>query len=223
MPTLESLTIRGTLPDETFTERVEFPSLHTLRFADQQTPRNFGDETEETTKFLGWLQRFGGQLSSVSFQFYSVTRCTLSGFLENMRNVRTLDITSVYSPVSTINRFGEDNGVRDFAPFFTPPMGDATATLCPKLKKLRLNVAREGSVLNEEGVLEIIAGRRKRERDPVSSVSMIEEVDIAFGVVQTIDILGELKRRGVDIESFRFDATYPSRFRLSIFSPGTDS
>ncbi|KAJ3524801.1 hypothetical protein NMY22_g10844 [Coprinellus aureogranulatus] len=159
LPFLEYLTIRGFIPGIIFTSALTLPSLHTLHLAPPL-------QTDNDRSFPAWIQRFGGQLHTVSMSIAMVSPDGLRAILEHL--VVVSDLSLDYWPHMFVDREGDwgNAGLDCLLTVHTEGgidnAGNERPVLCPALRKLRLDMRGQPKANTEEGLLAMMVSRLAR-------------------------------------------------------------
>ncbi|KAJ2914097.1 hypothetical protein MD484_g6310, partial [Candolleomyces efflorescens] len=225
LPHLESMTIQGPLPRD-FASAFDLPSLRTLSIlCPADTPEN-----EEQSGFVDWVRNFGDSLTNVSFEHSALTQSALLYTLEHLPNVVTLSMLDSgrvfrpYAPTAEEGLSGPAVMSSSVLARLTPPSDaddqeNGRQYLCPRLQNFSCRMTK--LEFAEHDLLDFIVRRRQP-----NAASPLKRVVVKFALTQTMDIIEELERRGVDLEGFsaflgchQFPLLPPDPVSVELLSP----
>ncbi|TEB29184.1 hypothetical protein FA13DRAFT_1793286 [Coprinellus micaceus] len=241
LPKLQSLTIRGRIPNTEFVQALSLPSLHSLQLTrpisgilSEPGPAAFtfgapAPPSNNTGEALAWVRQFGHQLHTVKLNVTRISCDVLQSLLEHLSSASDLSLKFLghRQPQSGRGSF-ENNGLTRLLAVpsrsndLRTGANHEPAPICPRLCRLRLDMNGQPGSITEEGVIDMIASRRgPKETRAIGDSARLEDVTIHFGTLQTMDVRQELERRGVDMAKLDFEASYPSPEPLKPHRPYT--
>ncbi|KAJ2924402.1 hypothetical protein H1R20_g12696, partial [Candolleomyces eurysporus] len=197
-----------------FASSLNLPHLHKLSIqsisGSSCSPRNYED-----SGLCEFIERFGSTLRNVAFQHITITQDALLQCLSNLPNVVSLTLfdafwATVYGDCARIDG--------DLFRSLTPRLDESDAPdcsqtrgylHCPMMEELGLSSTFGGGELEEVALVDFIEARRtvdlqRRDTDRVRTAARLKRVTCSVYWLRTLDVMEELRRRGVDVEGFFF-------------------
>ncbi|TEB29185.1 hypothetical protein FA13DRAFT_1734838 [Coprinellus micaceus] len=247
LPNLQALAIQGPIPTKEFVQALRLPTLNSLEFgwSMESEPPGTSHQSAFTLGFgpterrgtagtvLEWAQRLGHQLRTVKLNIAWIAPNVLKTLLKCIPNVSDLSLR--FSSLRDLHWAPrDDTGVAHLLTLRSShkrlqsgaERGDKSAgDLCPRLRRLHLDMVGQPESITEEEVRDMIASRRRVSSNVGISEdsTMLQDVTIEFGSARMMDIQQDLESRGVSMTNFRFEANYtvpiPQPLRTDLLSP----
>ncbi|RXW19941.1 hypothetical protein EST38_g5908 [Candolleomyces aberdarensis] len=198
-----------------FASSLNLPHLHKLSIqsisGSSCSPRNYED-----SGLCEFIERFGSTLRNVGFQHITLTQDALLRCLSNLPEVVSLTLFDAFWATVFGNCARIDG---DFFRSLTPRLDESDAPVysripkgylhCPMMEELALSSTFSGGALEEKALVDFIEARRtvdlqSRGADGVRTAARLKRVTSGVYWLRTLDVMEELRRRGVDVDGFSF-------------------